>query len=320
MSPQLERMRELLEAEDVGGFLSAYAEYLASGLQEPAATNITQRLLPPVLLRCLQAERLPAPALVQLYRMVLTGRLLLVENDVLHAINLRVDAAIHQVEPAVPRPVAPLRTFRDDPASDRPPQEPVRKPPDGDVMRVRRVSRVAVVSAFSFETWAVSDAFDFRKNMCASRQESEFLQAVRQFLPNLHAYPNVPLRNFIDVDKLEDRLPLKVRNFAWTSQVDVLLCTREEDPVAGIELDSVHHDSEEAAERDAQKNNLFRLAGVPLVRIRADDVKAVRAEDFYDLLVSQTSELEVLRPRRMRPRRTYDSLAPAEVVARTTAR
>lgn len=319
MSPKLERMRELLEAEDIGGFLSAYAEYLTSGLQEPAATNLTQRLLPPVLLRCLQRERLPASALVALYRMVLSGRLLVVENEVLHAINLRVDAAMHQVEPAASRPVAPLRTFRDDPAHE-PPQEPARKPQDGDVMRVRRVSRVAVVSAFSFETWAVSDAFDFRKNLCASRQESEFLQAVRLFAPNLHAYPNVPLRNFIDVDKLEDRLPLKVRNFAWTSQVDALLCTREEDPVAGIELDSVHHDSEEAAERDDLKNKLFRLAGVPLVRIRADDVRAVRAEDFYDLLVSQAGELEMLRPRRMRPRRTYDSLAPAEVVSRTTAR
>jgi hypothetical protein len=299
--------------------LSAYAEYLASGLQEPAATNLTQRLLPPVLLRCLLAERLPAPALVQLYRMVLTGQLLLVENDVLHAINLRVDAAMHQVEPAVPRPVAPLRTFRDAPAPERP-KEAVRKPPDGDVMRVRRVSRVAIASAFYFETWAVSDAFDFRKNLCASRQESEFLQAVRLFAPNLHVYPNVSLRNFIDVDKLEDRLPLKVRNFAWASQVDVLLCTRDEDPVAGIELDSIHHDNEEAAERDELKNNLFKLAGVPLVRIRADDVKAVRAEDFYDLLVSQAGELEMLRPRRMRPRRTYDSLAPAEVLTRTTAR
>lgn len=319
MSPQLERMRELLEAEDIGGFLSAYAEYLAAGLQEPGATNLTQRLLPPVLLRSLQADGLPAPALVQLYWMVSNGRLLVVENEVLHAINLRIDAAMRQVEPAVQLPVPPLRIFRDEAAPERP-KEPVRKPLEGNVLRVRRVSRVAMVSAFSFETWAVSDAFDFRKNLCASRQEGEFLQAVRQFFPNLQAYPNISLRNFIDVEKLEDRLPLKVRNFAWTSQVDILLCTREEDPVAGIELDSVHHDSQEAAERDELKNNLFRLAGLPLVRIRADDSKAVRAEDFYDLLVSQAAELELLRPRRMRPRRTYDSLAPAEVVTRTTAR
>lgn len=314
MTPQLERIRELLEAEDIGGFLSAYAEYLATGQQEPAATNLTQRLLPPVLLRCLQGERLPAPALVQLYRLVASGRLLVVENDVLHAINLRVDQAMRQVEPGVKLPVTPLRTFSDEAAA--PP--PVRRPEDGDVMRVRRVTRVAVASAFSFETWSVSDAFDFRKNLCASRQEGEFLQAVRQFLPNLQAYPNVPLRNFIDIDRLEERLPVRVRNYAWSAQVDVLLCTRDEDPVAGIELDSIHHDSEEARERDELKNKLFQLAGLPLIRIRPDDVKSVRAEDFYDLLVAQAGEMEMLRPRRLRPRGTYDSLVPAEVLTRTT--
>lgn len=319
MSPQLERMRELLEAEHIGGFLSAYAEYLATGQQDPAATNLTQRLLPPVLLRVMKSERLPAPALVQLYRMVLHGRLLVVENDVLHAINLRIDEAMHLVEPMVKLPVTPLRIFRNESEPKRA-AEPVRQPGDGDVMRVRRVARVAVVSAFSLESWSVSDAFDFRKNLCASRQESEFLQAVRQFLPNLQAYPNVPLRNFIDIEKLEERLPVRVRNYAWSAQVDVLLCTREEDPVAGIELDSIHHDAEEARERDELKNKLFSVAGLPLVRIRPQDEKAVRAEDFYDLLVAQATDLAMLRPRRMRPRRTYDSLAPAEVVTRTTAR
>lgn len=221
------------------------------------------------------------------------------------------------VEPTVKLPVAPLRTFSD---TSAPSPRPARKPDDGDVMRVRRVTRVAVVSAFSFETWSVSDAFDFRKNLCASRQEGEFLRAVRQYMPNLQAYPNVPLRNFIDIEKLEERLPVRVRNYAWSAQADVLLCTRDEDPVAGIELDSIHHDCEEAKERDELKNKLFQLAGLPLVRIRADDVKAVRAEDFYDLLVAQAAEMAKLRPRRLRPRGTYDSLVPAEVVARTTVR
>lgn len=208
MTPQLELLRELPEAEDIGGFLSAYADYLASGQQEPTATNLTQRLPPPVLLRCLHGERLPAPALVQLYRLVASGRLLVVENEVLHAINLRVEQAMRLVETGVKLPVTPLRTFSDGAA---PAPRPVRQPEDGDVMRVRRGTRVAVVSAFSFETWSVSDAFDFRKNLCASRQEGEFLQAVRQFLPNLQAYPNAPLRNFIDIDKLEERLPVRVR-------------------------------------------------------------------------------------------------------------
>jgi hypothetical protein len=93
-------------------------------------------------------------------------------------------------------------------------------------------------------------------------------------------------------------------------------CTTDEDPVMGIELDSVHHDSDEVGERDGLKNLLFKLAGLPLVRIRAADTKAVRAEDFYDLLMAESNTLDTLRPRRLRPRRTHDFLVPAEVVSR----
>lgn len=182
----------------------------------------------------------------------------------------------------------------------------------GQPVRATEVKRVAVVSSFAISTWSAVDAFDFRKNACASQQEREFLRAVRQFFPSLHAYPNVPLKNVIDVDKLEAALTVRARSYAWLARVDILLCTTDEDPVAGIELDSVHHDSEEAAERDELKNMLFKLAGLPLVRIRADDEKAVRAEDFYDLLVAESKTLDALRPRRLRPRRTHDFLVPAE--------
>ena len=127
----------------------------------------------------------------------------------------------------------------------------------------------------------------------------------------------MPLKNFIDIDKLEATAPARARKYAWLAQVDVLLCTADEDPVAGIELDSMHHDTEEAAERDELKNMLFKLAGLPLVRIRPDDEKAVRAEDFYDLLMAESKTLDALRPRRMRPRRTHDFLVPAESATRT---
>ena len=97
-----------------------------------------------------------------------------------------------------------------------------------------------------------------------------------------------------------------------------MLCTIDEDPIAGIELDSVHHDTEEAIERDELKNTIFQLAGLPLVRIRPSDEKAVRAEDFYDLLVSDSDRLDRLRPRRLRPRRTHDFPVPAESYSRGT--
>lgn len=149
--------------------------------------------------------------------------------------------------------------------------------------------------------------------MCASSQERKFLLAIRQYFPSLRAYPNVPLRNFMDVDGFVMRLSDRHRQYSWAAQVDVLLCTEEEDPVAGFELDSVMHDSDEACERDRLKDELFSLASMPLVRIRADDTANVRAEDFFDLLVAESEMLDRLRPRRLRPRRNHDRLIPAEV-------
>lgn len=318
MSPTVEVLRELLEARDVGGFLAAYQEYRRRNDVEPAVTGLTQRMFPPLLRAAFKADKLGASDIVLLWRLVRDGRLLLVENDLLVGINLRINDAVKAVEPDTKVPVQPLATFDDrksDPATRH--WEPgFSRPMDYASVPVIEVKRVAVASSFSFGTWSTVDAFDFRKNLCASRQEYEFLSAVRQYFPALRSYPNQPLRNFVDIEKLEATVPLRARNYAWSAQVDVLLCTADEDPVMGIELDSVHHDVDEVAERDELKNLLFKVAGLPLIRIRAADTGAVRAEDFYDLLMAESKTLDALRPRRLRPRRTHDFLVPADAIAR----
>ena len=215
---------------------------------EPVVTALTQRVFPPLLRTAFQEERLPPAVMARLYRMVRSGQLVLVENDLLVAINLRIDDAIREVEPATVTPVPPLVTKED--VRPKAVQWSPPSMPGGQRVAATEMKRIAVVSAFTFGTWAAVDAFDFRRNACASQQEREFLRAVRQFFPSLQAYPNMPLKNFIDIDKLEATVPARVRQYAWLAQVDVLLCTADEDPVAGIELDSMHHDTEEAAERD----------------------------------------------------------------------
>lgn len=318
MSPAAENLRVLLESRDIDGFLLALDKYRQQNVFEPGVTPLTQRVFPALLRKAFEETNLQPATLVRLYRMVRTGSLLLVEEDLLDCINLRINEALCQVEPGSPVPVLPLVTGK---ALE---PEKVRWSPPGPSENRRRIpatemKRVAIMSSFSFGTWSVVDAFDFRRNTCASQQEREFLRAVRQFFPSLQAYPNIPLKNFIDIDKLEATIPTRARNYAWAAQVDVLLCSGDEDPVAGIELDSVHHDTEDAVERDELKNMLFKLAGLPLVRIRADDERAVRAEDFYDLLMSEAKTLDELRPRRMRPRRTHDFLVPAESATRSVS-
>jgi Protein of unknown function (DUF2726) len=320
MNPEVEEMRVRLEARDVEGFLAIYAAYRQQHSSEPVVTALTQRVLPPLLREAFKMERLAAATIVLLWRLVRESRLLLVEDDLLVAINLRIDEATKDVDPTAKLPAARLVTFEDLQASREQGGRRTDQPAAQGSVRVAamEVKRVAVVSAFSVGMWSAVDAFDFRKNVCASQQERQFMQAVRQYFPSLQAYPNLPLRNFIDIAKLEGTVPLRARSYAWSAQVDVLLCTVDEDPVAGFELDSVHHDVEDAAERDELKNLLFRLAGLPLMRIRADDANAVRAEDFYDLLVAESKTLDAIRPRRLRPRRTHDFLVPAESVSRSS--
>lgn len=317
MTPAAENLRVLLERRDIDDFLEAFESYRQQHPIEPVIGALTQRVFPPLLRQAFQEDGLQPATLVRLYRLVRSSRLVLVEEDLLVGINLRINEAMRQAEPESATPVRPLVTGEDIKVKE------VRSSPpgstDGRRVAATEMKRVAIVSAFSIGTWSSVDAFDFRRNACASQQEREFLRAVRQFFPSLQAYPNMPLKNFIDIDKLEAAVPARVRSYAWAAQVDVLLCTADEDPVVGIELDSVHHDTEEATDRDELKNMLFKLAGLPLVRIRADDEKAVRAEDFYDLLMAESKTLDDLRPRRMRPRRTHDFLVPAESATRATS-
>ncbi|MBY4714901.1 DUF2726 domain-containing protein [Burkholderia cepacia] len=319
MSPTIENMRTLLESRDVQGFLKAYIKYRASQPSEPTVLGLTQSVLPTVLRQGFDSDTLDAATVVALWHAVRGGNLILVDNELLEGINLRIDKALHVIDPTARLPAARLPIFGDEEkrftAGARPPA-PL-KPLREISATIPEFKRIAITSTFMVGTWSMADAFICTKNLCASNQEHEFLQAVRQYFPSLRCYPNVPLRNCIDIDKLSELLPPRVRNYAWAAQVDVLLATEDEDPVAGIELDSVRHDDEERAEGDELKNQLFVLAGLPLIRIRPGDELLVRAEDFYDLLMRESDALDRLRPRRLRPRRTHEALVPAESYGRT---
>ncbi|ABE46957.1 DUF2726 domain-containing protein [Polaromonas sp. JS666] len=310
MSAAIEHMRRRLEADDLEGFLAAYEQYVLTAVFEPAAIPLTQVALPSALRRGFEKGSVTAKALVTLWRLALNGSLLLVENDLRSMINQNIDGALKTLAMTADLPAKPLpiRVEAATKLSDSVRRR--REPPLA--QECPQVKRVSIVSTFSIRTWSASDALDFRRNLCASNQEREFLRAIRQYFPSLQTYPNIALRNFIDLDELGLSIPESFRKFAWQSQVDILLCTCDEDPVAGFELDSSWHDSETAASRDDIKNQLFQLAGLPLFRIRPADPRAVRAEDFYDLLNAEPA-LDMIRPRRMRPRRTHDGLAPESV-------
>lgn len=286
-----------LKDRDMLGFLTLFEEKQVNLLGHPELRRCTQDILPPILMEMLGGKRMSAECLVRLWRLVCAGTLLLIDNDILRAINADIDRAMVEYDPNVVLPVQKLKVYEE--ALERPDSLPRVK--NHQVQPAVAMKRIQVSSTYHLGVHSSSDAFNFKRNLCASAQEREFLKAVRQFFPGLRAYPNVPLKNFIDVPRLGSLADDEMRRFTWSSQVDVLLCTEDEDPVSAIELDSPHHDDSAARRRDALKNKLFQLAGLPLVRIRPGDTSNVRAEDFYDLLVVDRETLDALRPRRLRP-------------------
>ena len=303
-------LREALEARDLASFLDGYPTLAVEEMQSPSLTLVTQHLLPPIL-RETVARGMSGAQIVRLYQLVRSGALLVVENDLLEAINERLAPAWREVrgeEVALP---PSLVTFKE---TDEPQAVPRTRPvsPSPGAASATLLHRVVIASSFTIGTAAASDAGGFKKNVCASSQEREFLKAIRAFFPTLRAYPNVTLSTFIDIDSTPLRLSPRHRSFARVAQADVLLCTEDEDPIAVIELDSNYHDRSEAIERDALKDELLDMAGVTLVRVRPDDTRNVRAEDFYSLLTTEADVLDKLRPKRMRPRRNHDMLVPAE--------
>lgn len=308
MSATVAEMREFLENKDLLGFLRLYDLHGLFLMNQPGAGQCTQRLLPALCRELLARNLVRSEELILLWKLIRSGQLLVIDNDILHVVNERIDQALLDSNSSLPVPAPRLRLYAQEapgPATPRSAQVPQRLPES------LPMERVVISSTFTFGFYGISDAFNFKKNLCASSQEREFLKAVRQYFPSLRVYPNLPLRNFIDLDALDGLADEQMRRFCWSSQVDALLCTEDEDPIAGIELDSPYHDEAGARERDAMKGKLFAIAGVPLVRIRAGDTSNIRAEDFYDLLLAQSDTLAELRPRQLRPRRNHDMLVPA---------
>ena len=156
MTPAAENLRTLLEARDIGGFLSALDAYRQQPSGEPGVTALTQRVFPPLLRTAFQEERLLPATLVRLYRMVRSGTLILVEDDLLVIVNSRINDAIREVEPATVTPVPPLVT-----GEDVRPKEVTWSPPSapsGQCLAVTEMKRIAVISTFTFGTWASADA------------------------------------------------------------------------------------------------------------------------------------------------------------------
>lgn len=173
-----------------------------------------------------------------------------------------------------------------------------------------QLRRVIQIIDMGFGSYSASDALGLKRSVFRSEQERTFLQALALRFPGLHAFPNYPLDQLADFDKLRDLLDSETLEYGRRCRIDaVLVVPGEGDPVAAFELDSRLHDEPAKARRDRLRNRLFRVIQIPFFRLRAEKNLSVGVDEWYALLTDEVAE-KIDCGRRIRVRASHPMLIP----------
>jgi len=103
-----------------------------------------------------------------------------------------------------------------------------------------------------------------------SRLEYTIYNILIGLFPNHLVFPNMSLQTIFQYDRMKEILDSVKFQYYLISQVDFCITsTAHYFPIIAFEVDSTYHDSTDQQQRDGKKNEIFRLGGVPLLRLRA---------------------------------------------------
>lgn len=174
-----------------------------------------------------------------------------------------------------------------------------------------QLKRKMQIIDMGFGTYSASDALGLKRSVFRSEQEKAFLQALTLRFPALMAFPNYPLDQIADFDRLSAILDDKTIRYGRHCRIDALLVVPGEgDPVAAFELDSRLHDHLEQQRRDLMKDRLLETLQLPLFRLRAEGNISVGVDEWYALLTDEVAD-KIDCGRRLRIRTGHPTLIPA---------
>ncbi|WPS85285.1 DUF2726 domain-containing protein (plasmid) [Brevibacillus halotolerans] len=120
--------------------------------------------------------------------------------------------------------------------------------------------------------------------------EINLYQVLLELFPQHFVFPNISLKTIVDVEKLRDLISSDHMNYLFMAHVDfAIISTSTYVPVIAIEKDSNYHDTELAAKKDEMKNTIFKMSGIPLIRIRFN--KGMTSEKLKQEIRSATKEM-----------------------------
>lgn len=144
--------------------------------------------------------------------------------------------------------------------------------------------RIVQLSWFGSAGFHASDLFEVRQSIYRSPQLRQFCAAAALRFPGLTVLPNYPIREIVNLEKLERLVTPAVAKYGKYCAIDVILTTpREGDPVVAFDL----QDDTRNKRHDDWKNSILAAAGIPLFRLGSEDASATSIDEWYSVLTDE---------------------------------
>ena len=110
--------------------------------------------------------------------------------------------------------------------------------------------------------------YPYKQKYLLTKTEYKFYKILKEKCDskNILIFPKVRLEDFIDITSKQNKQ--KYRNYIKSRHIDFLLCNKNLNIIAAIELDDNSHNTQKAIKIDEFKNKLFQKIGIPLNRIK----------------------------------------------------
>lgn len=129
----------------------------------------------------------------------------------------------------------------------------------------------------------------YRKKQLLSKTEYMFYVKLKQKCDekSLLICPKVRLEDFIEVTSEEK---MKYRGHIKSRHIDFLICDEKLRITGAIELDDTSHRTDKAKKADKFKDNLYRVVGIPLYRVKTSDRYEEEIDKIIMQMINQTKE------------------------------
>lgn len=119
-----------------------------------------------------------------------------------------------------------------------------------------------------FKTYTENDKiYPYKKKKLLTQTEYHFYMTLKEECDerNLLICPKVRMEDYIDITTNKEKQ--KYRGYIKSRHIDFLICDKELNIIAGLELDDNSHNNPKTQKTDELKNNIFKNINIPLMRV-----------------------------------------------------